>query len=204
MLLRILNEKIEEMKNLFVLLIATFALISCNQAQNTSNSNEIKQEDEMEIVAKGPFYDLQGNVLNKVEKTQEEWKAELTAQQFNVLREDGTERSFTSPLLNEKQEGVFTCGACSLPLFQSNTKFKSGTGWPSFYKPINGTHVGEVIDTRYGMRRVEVECNRCGSHLGHVFEDGPAPTGLRYCINGVSLGFEPVKLKDVNAKVKKP
>jgi peptide-methionine (R)-S-oxide reductase len=192
------------MKNLFALLIATFALISCNQAQNTKTTGEMSKDDKMETVMRGSFYDLQGNVLNKVEKTTEEWKAGLTAAQFNVLREDGTERSFTSPLLNEKQEGVFTCAACSLPLFESNTKFKSGTGWPSFYQPINKTHVGDIEDTRYGMRRVEVECNRCGSHLGHVFEDGPAPTGLRYCINGVSLGFEPIKLKDVPSKVKKP
>lgn len=192
------------MKNLFVLLIATFALISCNQAQSTKTSGALSNDNKTEMVAKGPFYDLEGNVLNPVEKTNEEWKAQLTAEQFNVLREDGTERSFTSPLLNEKQEGVFTCAACSLPLFESTTKFKSGTGWPSFYQPINEVNVGDVVDSRYGMRRVEVECNRCGGHLGHVFEDGPAPTGLRYCINGVSLGFEAVKLKDVDAKVKKP
>ncbi len=192
------------MKNLFVLLLSTFALISCNQAQSTKASGEMSKDDKSEMVTKGPFYDLQGNVLNKVEKTEEEWKAQLTAEQFNVLREDGTERSFTSPLLNEKQEGVFTCGACSLPLFTSETKFKSGTGWPSFYQPINKTNVGDVVDSRYGMRRVEVECNRCGSHLGHVFEDGPEPTGLRSCINGVSLGFEAVKLKDVDEKAKKP
>ena len=165
------------MKNLFVLFIATFVLISCNQAQSTKSTNEMAKDDKMEKVAKGSFYDLEGNELNKVDKTQEEWKTELTAQQFNVLREDGTERSFTSPLLNEKQEGVFTCGACSLPLFTSKTKFKSGTGWPSFYEPINGTHVGEVVDTRYGMRRVEVECNRCGSHLGQYLK-----TGLRLLV----------------------
>lgn len=187
------------MKNSFLFLFAMIFMVSCNQAQNTSSSNEHKGHDHAAEYS-GPFYGITGEKLEKVSKTAEEWKAELNPQEFNVLREDGTERAFTGDLLDNKKEGVYTCGGCSLPLFTSDTKFKSGTGWPSFFRPINDIHVGEVVDNRYGMRRVEVECNRCGGHLGHVFEDGPAPTGLRYCINSVSLDFEPVKLSEVKAK----
>lgn len=123
-------------------------------------------------------------------KTDEEWKASLTPEQFHVLREHGTERAGTSPLNREKREGTFNCGGCGAPLFTSDTKFESGTGWPSFYRPIDGA-IGTTTDRSYGMTRVEVHCARCGGHLGHVFPDGPPPTGERYCMNGVALAFEP-------------
>jgi peptide-methionine (R)-S-oxide reductase len=125
-----------------------------------------------------------------VEKTDEEWRKTLTPEQFHVLREHGTERAGTSPLNVEKRDGIFTCGACGQPLFTSDTKFESGTGWPSFYRPIEGA-ITTTTDRSYGMTRVEVQCSRCGGHLGHVFPDGPKPTGERYCMNGVALKFEP-------------
>ncbi len=123
-------------------------------------------------------------------KTEEEWKAELNEMEFHVLREKGTERAGTGDLLHNKKEGTYTCRACQLPLFHSDTKFESGTGWPSYWKPIKDGHVKEIADDSHGMRRVEVVCGRCDGHLGHVFDDGPEPTGLRYCINAVSLDFE--------------
>lgn len=134
----------------------------------------------------------QGNPadLTPIKKTEEEWKALLTAEEFRVLREDGTERAFTGKFWDHEEQGVYTCAACKLPLFESSTKFKSGTGWPSFYQPIKSKHVHEESDSRYGMVRTEVSCARCNGHLGHVFKDGPLPTGLRYCINSVSLDFE--------------
>jgi peptide-methionine (R)-S-oxide reductase len=125
-----------------------------------------------------------------VEKTDEEWRKTLTPEQFHVLREHGTERAGTSPLNVEKRDGIFRCGACGQPLFTSDTKFESGTGWPSFYRPIEGA-ITTTTDRSYGMTRVEVQCSQCGGHLGHVFPDGPKPTGERYCMNGVALKFEP-------------
>jgi peptide-methionine (R)-S-oxide reductase len=125
-----------------------------------------------------------------VEKTDEEWKNSLTPEQFHVLREHGTERAGTSPLNVEKREGIFMCGACGQPLFTSDTKYESGTGWPSFYRPIDGA-IGTTTDRSYGMTRVEAHCSQCGGHLGHVFPDGPKPTGDRYCMNGVALKFVP-------------
>jgi peptide-methionine (R)-S-oxide reductase len=124
----------------------------------------------------------------EVTRTPEEWKKLLTPAQFAVLREQSTERPFTSPLNNEHRKGTFTCAGCDLPLFASETKFDSGTGWPSFYAPIDGA-VRTDSDYTFGLVRDEVHCRRCGGHLGHVFNDGPKPTGLRYCINGVSLKF---------------
>lgn len=128
--------------------------------------------------------------VEKIEKSEEEWKSILTADEYYILREKGTERAFTSDLLNNKSEGTYVCAACKLPLFQSQTKFKSGTGWPSFYEPIAKENVSEESDRAYGMVRTEILCARCDGHLGHVFPDGPRPTGLRYCINGNALKFE--------------
>ena len=124
----------------------------------------------------------------EVTKTPEEWRKLLTPEQYAVLREADTERPFTSPLNKEKREGTFVCAGCDLPLFASETKFDSGTGWPSFYAPIENA-VKQDTDFTFGMVREEVHCRRCGGHLGHVFDDGPKPTGLRYCINGLALKF---------------
>ena len=119
-----------------------------------------------------------------------EWKKRLTPEQYNILRKHGTERAGSSALNHEKRKGVFNCAGCDLPLFSSDTKFESGTGWPSFFKPLDNA-VGTTSDTSFFMTRTEVHCRRCGGHLGHVFNDGPPPTGLRYCMNGVALKFIP-------------
>lgn len=119
-----------------------------------------------------------------------EWRKLLSSDQYAVLRQAATERPFTSPLLNEHRAGTFTCAGCELALFSSTTKFDSGTGWPSFWAPIDNA-VATSDDNSLGMDRTEVHCRRCGGHLGHVFDDGPKPTGLRYCINGLALGFKP-------------
>jgi peptide-methionine (R)-S-oxide reductase len=125
----------------------------------------------------------------EVTHTDAEWRALLTPDQYAVLRQQGTERAFTSPLDHEKRAGTFGCAGCDNPLFSSTTKFDSGTGWPSFWKPLPKA-VNEASDSSLGMERTEIHCRRCGGHLGHVFDDGPPPTGLRYCMNGVALKFK--------------
>ncbi len=125
-----------------------------------------------------------------VRKSDDEWRSTLTPEQYRVLREHGTERAFTSPLNVEKRDGMFVCAACGQPLFSSDTKFESGTGWPSFFKPLDRA-IETSSDRSWFMVRTEVHCAKCGGHLGHVFPDGPEPTGERYCMNGVAMRFEP-------------
>jgi peptide-methionine (R)-S-oxide reductase len=123
-------------------------------------------------------------------KSDEEWRRQLTPEQYHVAREKGTERAFTGAYWNNKKDGIYRCIGCGEPLFDSNTKFDSGTGWPSFMRPMPGSAVETEEDRSFGMRRTEVHCRKCGSHLGHLFDDGPGPEGLRYCINSCSLNFE--------------
>jgi peptide-methionine (R)-S-oxide reductase len=127
---------------------------------------------------------------DEIKKTDAQWKLELSPEAYEVLRQHSTERPFTGKLLDNHEQGVYVCGACGLDLFSSDTKYESGSGWPSFYAPLQSGSVATTEDETHGMRRVEVHCPRCQGHLGHVFEDGPDPTGLRYCINSASLGFK--------------
>lgn len=128
-------------------------------------------------------------MTDKIKKTEEEWRKVLSADEFAICRQHGTERAFSGTLYDTKAKGTYTCKCCGEPLFLSSTKYDSGSGWPSFYQPIDTAKIEETRDTGYGMTRVEVHCAKCESHLGHVFEDGPDPTGLRYCVNSLSLNL---------------
>jgi len=166
---------------LAVVLLVSLTMNACLQ----SNSKQPKSSPSSDPAF---FVDMKGDTIWIIKKTDAQWKAELSPDSYYVLREKGTERP-TNKFGDVHESGVFVCKACNLPLFSSSTKFESGTGWPSFYQPIDKTHVLEISDGSAGMSRVEVVCHRCGGHLGHVFDDGPKPTGLRYCMNSVSLAF---------------
>ncbi len=178
---------LEKMNFLSIFLV----LLACHQAPSNTVSNanaSAAPEATIQTDSIVPAQYADGKLI-PVRKTEEEWKSQLNEMEFYVLRKEGTERSFTGDLWDNHEKGTYVCAGCGLPLFHSKTKFDSGTGWPSFYQPITPDCIADFSDKSHGMDRTEVECARCGGHQGHVFPDGPPPTGLRYCINSVSLNF---------------
>ena len=179
------------MKASFLVILLSCLFLSCNVAQQDARMKAAQTEDDKDRI----FLSLEGDTLQSLDKSNEEWKAALDELEYRVLRKAGTERPFTGEYWDNKKKGIYVCRACQLPLFDSETKYRSGTGWPSYYQPIRADHVKEIEDYSLGIVRTEVVCARCDGHLGHVFNDGPRPTGLRYCMNSVSLTF--VKNKEL-------
>lgn len=175
----------------FMLSLCVFAT-SC--AQNTDlNKSQAKASAKLNELSQAPTPNIDTSWTQKVVKSDEEWKKLLTPAQYYILREQGTERAFSSPLNDMHDKGFFICAACNNPLFSSETKFNSGTGWPSFWTPYAQKSVSVAEDNTMGMTRDEISCQRCGGHLGHVFDDGPKPTGLRYCMDGDAMKFVSAK-----------
>ncbi len=184
------------MNRIIFLFFINIIIVISACSQNTKVAEKVpQQEATLQVVTTKKNVDNESverfpEKIEKVEKTEDEWREILTEEEYRILREEGTERAFTGKYWDNKKKGTYYCSGCDLALFDSKTKFKSGTGWPSFYQPIKKEYVGEKVDNKYGWNRTEVVCGRCDGHLGHVFDDGPAPTGLRYCINGNILTFK--------------
>ena len=197
--------KIDEMIRLFkpgsIAMLVMLAGTSCTYSQQKTKHEKEKQMENT-MLAKNPVYSRTDT--SKIELTDESWKKLLNPELYNIARMKGTERPWSSPLENLKDVGTYYCAVCGNPLFKSDTKFESGCGWPSFYDPISKGSVIYIPDNSHGMRRTEVQCGRCKSHLGHVFEDGPPTTVLRYCINGVVLDFEKAKNAEKKYEEKSP